>query len=85
MKVTFNDILKRQKRVVKNTNSNNIISEVRLYTDDGKFIESNAEQALHNWENLSEDTNIAFSRAIDIFMEICYNCNSDKISLVLLS
>lgn len=78
MKVTFNDILKRQKRVVKNTNSNNIISEVRLYTDDGKFIESNAEQALHNWENLSEDTNIAFSRAIDIFMEICCNCNSDK-------
>ena len=44
------------------------------------FLESNAINALHNWTNLHEDTNIAFNKALDVFIEICNNCNAAQIN-----
>ena len=81
MNVTIGDISRRSKaKINNNTNSPKSNAFVNVYNDNGNFLESNAINALHNWVNLHEDTNIAFNKALDVFIEICNNCNAAQIN-----
>ena len=81
MHVTIGDISRRSKaKINNNTNSPKSNAFVNVYNDNGNFLESNAINALHNWVNLHEDTNIAFNKALDVFIEICNNCNAAQIN-----
>jgi hypothetical protein len=81
MNVTIGDISRRSKaKINNNTNSPKNNTFVNVYNDNGNFLESNAINALHNWTNLHEDTNIAFNKALDVFIEICNNCNVAQIN-----
>lgn len=77
MNITFNDISKRiRNRGVKSTNSN---STPRLYTEHNLFCTNNAINAIMNWESLAENSNEAFDKAIDVFVEVCLNENESVI------
>lgn len=80
MHVTIGDISRRSKAKINNTNSSKDIKFINLYNDKGKFLESNAFNALHNWTDLNEDSNIAFNKALDVFIEICKNCNAAEVN-----
>lgn len=80
MYVTIGDISRRSKAKINNANSPKDIKFINLYNDKGKFLESNAFNALYNWANLNEDSNIAFNKALDVFVEICKNCNAAEIN-----
>ena len=81
MNVTIGDISRRSKaKINTNKSSKSNISYTNLYNDKGKFLESNAFNMLYNWTELDEDTNIAFNKVLDVFSEICINCNEAKIN-----
>lgn len=77
MKITFNDINKRIKNS-SNFHSNSNIKP-RLYTESNIFCVNNAINAIENWENLDESSNNAFNKALDIYCELCMNCNKSII------
>ena len=77
MIITFNDISKRiRNRGVKSTGSS---KSPRLYTEHNVFCTNNAINAIKNWEDLAENSNEAFNKALDIFEEVCINENSSTI------
>lgn len=81
MNVTIGDISRRSKAKIINTDPSKFnVGNMRLYTKDNKFIESNAFYMLNHWYELHEDTNVAFNRALDVFSEICENCNDSQIN-----
>ena len=83
MNVTIGDISRRSKaKINTNKSSKSNISYTNLYNDKGKFLESNAFNMLYNWTELDEDTNIAFNKVLDVFSEICINCNEAKMHVI---
>jgi len=77
MNITYNDISKRiRNRGVKSTGS---ALAPRLYTEQNVFCSNNAINAIMNWESLAENSNEAFNKALDIFVEICLNENASTI------
>ena len=81
MNVTINDISKRSKAKVTIINPSEFnLENMRLYADDNTFIENNAFHVINHWVELNENTNIAFNKALDVFSEICENCNDYKIN-----
>ena len=81
MNVTIGDITRRSKaKAIVNNPSKINVENMRLYTDKGKFIESNAFYVLDHWLELNENTNIAFNKVLDVFSEICDNCNEPQIN-----
>ena len=81
MNVTINDISKRSKAKVTIINPSEFnLENMRLYADDNTFIENNAFHVINHWAELNENTNIAFNKALDVFSEICENCNDYKIN-----
>lgn len=82
MNITMEDISARMrsKGVIENYSPSINVKSLDLYTNKGAFNESNAFQMINNWTQLSENTNIAFSKALDVFSEICKNCTYSKIN-----
>ena len=81
MNVTIGDITRRSKaKAIVNNPSKINVENMRLYTDKGKFIESNAFYVLDHWLELNENTNIAFNKVLNVFSEICDNCNEPQIN-----
>ena len=77
MNITFNDISKRiRNRGIKSTGS---AITPRLYTEHNVFCTNNAVNAIMNWETLAENSNEAFNKALDIFIEVCINENASTI------
>lgn len=77
MNITFNDITNR----IRNRDSKSTGSALtpRLYTEHNVFCTNNAINAINNWEALAENSNEAFNKAIDIFIELCCNENESTI------
>lgn len=77
MNITYNDIYKRiRNRGVKLTGS---ALTPRLYTEQNVFCSNNAIDAIMHWESLAENSNEAFNKALDIFVEVCLNENESTI------
>ena len=77
MIITFNDISNRiRNRGVKSTGSAIV---PRLYTEHNIFCANNAVEAIMNWESLAENSNEAFNKALDVFIEVCINENASTI------
>ena len=81
MKINMNDISKRlyNKEKIFDQPADFNMGKMNLYTESGQFILNNALYALNHWSSLDEDTNSAFNRALDIFVEVCINCNNPTI------
>ena len=78
MNITFNDISKRiRNRGVKSTG---LAITPRLYTEHNVFCANNAVHAIMNWETLAENSNEAFNKALDVFIEVCLNENVSTIN-----
>lgn len=80
MKVSISDVSKRMNYnpSIDNKDAKNL-NHIKLYSESGKFNENNAFYLLNNWIYLGENTNTAYNNAIDVFIEICENCNASKI------
>ena len=80
MKVSISDVSKRMNYnpSIKNTNAKKL-NHIKLYSESGKFNESNAFHLLNNWMYLGENTNEAYNNVLDVYIEICENCNDSKI------
>ena len=80
MKVSISDVSKRMNYnpSISNKNAKNL-NHIKLYSECGKFNENNAFYLLNNWIYLGENTNEAYNNAINVFIEICENCNISKI------
>lgn len=79
MNITYEDINRRICKL--NSNRNNLVhmEGARIYTEAGRFCKNNAFDSIKNWETLDENVDMAFSKALNIFTEMCYNCNSSEI------
>lgn len=77
MIIAFNDISKR----IRNRGVKSIGAALtpRLYTEHNVFCTNNAVYAIMNWENLAENSNEAFNKALDIFEDVCINENASTI------
>ena len=82
MNVLLEDISKRirTKNSFTTTKSQFNVNNIELYNDKRLFNENNAFYIINHWTELSENTNIAFDKALDVFSEICENCNNNKVS-----
>ena len=80
MNVLLEDISKRirTKNSFTTTKSQFNVNNIELYNDKRLFNENNAFYIINHWTELSENTNIAFDKALDVFSEICENCNNNK-------
>ena len=80
MKVSISDVSKRMNYnpSIKNANAKKL-NHIKLYSESGKFNESNAFHLLNNWMYLGENTNEAYNNVLDVYIEICENCNDSKI------
>lgn len=77
MHITIEDINKR----ISSLNDNNIrynsyMESANLFTKDGKFCEQNAIDSIKNWQTLSENNDLSFNKALDIFDSLCENTES---------
>lgn len=80
MNISFNDISRRiRNRDIASTQTIKNNFKPRLYTEHNVFCSNNAVNAIMNWESLAETTDDAFSKALDIFVEVCINENSSTI------
>lgn len=80
MKVSYKDITRRICNVGVKPKTNRVhMQEAQIYTDKNVFCKNNAMDSIRHWYSLAEDTNIAFEKALDIFSEICMNCNESEI------
>lgn len=80
MKITIDDINRRQSmRTDKFKAKGSVIGESRIYTENGVFCENNAINTIQNLENLSENSNAAFNKALDVFSELFLNSNESVI------
>ena len=80
--IPLKDIYKRarMKNYSSNVKSQFNINNIALYTNNGAFNENNAFYIINHWTGLNENTNIAYDKALDVFSEICENCNDNKIN-----
>ena len=78
MIVKMKDITSRLKPAIIQVKESYNIDSIPLYDKNESFLENNAFYVLHNWVNLDENTNIAYNKALDIFIDICENCNESK-------
>lgn len=81
MSISINDINKRFREVNSKYDTKNVLveSNIRLYDNNDNFIINNAKTSLNNWRGLDANSNLAFNKALDIFGEICCNCNETAI------
>lgn len=80
MRLSIDDINRRQQmKTTRFKQSGVAIGESRIYTESGMFCENNAINTIQNLTNLSEDTNKAFDRALDVFSELCLNAGDSVI------
>ena len=80
MKITFEDINKRTRSLKDNFTSPSVnMMEAQIYTDKNVFCQNNAVNSIKYWESLGKTSNEAFDKALDIFDEICKNCNDSVI------
>ena len=81
MSISINDINKRFREVNSKYDTKNVLveSNIRLYDNNDNFIINNARTSLNNWRGLDANSNLAFNKALDIFGEICCNCNETAI------
>lgn len=81
MAISVNDINKRLREVNSKYDTKNVLveSNIRLYDNNDNFIINNARTSLNNWRGLDANSNLAFNKALDIFGEICCNCNETAI------
>lgn len=77
MNITYSDISKRIR--VKDAKTTGSALKIRLYTEHNVFCSDNAVNAIMNWEQLAENSNEAFNKALDIFEEVCMNENASTI------
>lgn len=77
MVVSMKDITSRLKPAPISRDLSYDINSINLYHND-KFLENNAIYMINNWVNFDENTNIAYSRALDVFIELCENVNKSK-------
>lgn len=71
MNITYNDISRRTRD--RNIDRCNGSISPRIYTEHNVFCRENAINAIRNWTMLAEDSNEAFNKALDIFVEVCNN------------
>lgn len=80
MKITTKDIIRRSRNKDKVVLTESInINDIMVYHND-TFLLNNADYKIRNWGNINPNTNIAFDEALDIFGEICINCNESVIN-----
>ena len=77
MKLTMQDINKRIYELSHDSFTEQFTPII--YNDNGIFLKGNALDSVRNWINLDKNTNIAFSRALDIFSEVCMNCTDNDV------
>lgn len=79
MKISINDINKRIRTIDKY--STNVINmrNSQIYTTDGIFCTENAINSIKNWESLSDTLYESYLEALNIFDDICENCNNSII------
>lgn len=77
MNINMQDINKRIYAL--NHNNCNLKTNVILYNDRHVFLKENALECIKNWSGLDENSNLAFNKALDIFSEICMNCDDNDI------
>lgn len=80
MIVEFSDITRRI-RSIDNIKSDGSNYSPRLYTEHNVFCMNNAIYAIENWQTLAENSNEAFSKALDIYDEVCLNANPSTIRM----
>lgn len=78
MIISFYDLSKRARNRNMKNNYNKI--NPRIYTENNTFCYNNALYAIKHWEDLAENTNEAYNKAIDIFIEVCDNENNSNIN-----
>ena len=84
MYLTINDIFKR----INHGRRTNVreasidVNSINLYTKHDKFIFENARYMITNWESFDSNTNVAFDKALDVFVDVCENCTDNQIKLL---
>lgn len=79
-KITMSDIRNRQYGLNSGTSSSCQINIESVYNTLPKhYTYDNAKLILNNWQYLSENTNIAFSKVMDVFELVCENDNTSNI------
>lgn len=82
MQINMSDIRIRKRNnstgIIKHSNFN--INEMSLYSDKDVFIKNNAFHIIEHWQELNENTNMSFDKALYVFEEICKNCTSGEIN-----